>query len=371
MGVSPPQPGYSRADLHVHTTYSDGTATPEDVLNYYALRAECRLFAITDHDTLDGALHARDFAAQHPDLYGDLELIIGEEVSSRDGHVLGVFLEESIPPGLDAAETIAAIHAQGGLAIAAHPYTSWMRWAGLVGVGDLIRELPFDAVETRNANFTEVFANRKAERNAGQNARVGNSDGHFLEAIGRCYTDFPGSGGADLKRAIRERTTVPGGRCYGLITLARYVVGRVRSGGSIVPRRRQVQRNSASVELDVAVNCDAVSGTTILTLTGSLDARSMPELKETVNQLGEERMSLVLDLSGLSRLESAGVAALVAGAKCASRYGIGFCLAAVPTHGVRALRAAGLERKLLQSLTVEKACELVESQVERRAHAVT
>ena len=49
---------------------------------------------------------------------------------------------------MDAAATVDAIHSQGGLAIAAHPYTNLMRWSGLVGVGDLIRELPFDAVET-------------------------------------------------------------------------------------------------------------------------------------------------------------------------------------------------------------------------------
>src|SRR5262249_49372951 len=184
--------GCSRADLHVHTNYSDGIMTPEDVLNCYALHSDCKVIAITDHDTLDGSLHARRHAEEHRDLYGHMEVIVGEEVSSRDGHVLGLFLREWIPPGMDAKSTVERIHDQGGLAVAAHPYTSWMRWAGLVGVGDLIRTLPFDAVETRNSNFTEVFANRRAERNAGDRARTGSSDSHFLGAIGRAYTEFPG-----------------------------------------------------------------------------------------------------------------------------------------------------------------------------------
>ena len=162
MRVEPPAPGFSRADLHVHTTFSDGTASPEDVLNFYALHSGVRVFAITDHDTLDGALHARRFRREHEDLFGHLEIIVGEEVSSRDGHVLGLFLEEWIPPGMDARQTVEAIHRQGGIAIAAHPYTNLMRWSGLVGVGDLIRDVPFDAVETRNSNFTEFLSNAKA-----------------------------------------------------------------------------------------------------------------------------------------------------------------------------------------------------------------
>ena len=127
---SHPAPGFSRADLHVHTTYSDGTATPEDVLNYYALHSGVQVFAVTDHDTLDGALQGRRFAGEHPDLFGHLEMIVGEEVSSKDGHVLGLFLKEWVPPGMDAARTVEAIHAQGAVAIAAHPYTNWMKFSG-------------------------------------------------------------------------------------------------------------------------------------------------------------------------------------------------------------------------------------------------
>jgi predicted metal-dependent phosphoesterase TrpH len=276
-----PHPGFSRADLHVHTTFSDGVATPEDVLNHYARHSGCSVLAITDHDTIDGALHARRHAEEHPDLYGHLEIILGEEVSSRDGHIIGLFVDRWIPPGMDARATVEAIHAQGGLAIAPHPYTSWLRWAGLVGVGDLIEEVPFDAVETRNSNFTEVFANRKAELRAGTKARVGNSDGHFLDAVGQCYTDFPGKTAGDLRRAILERTTVPGGGCYGLFTLLRYIVARIRVRGSIWPRMRASKRESAAGGLEIKTHSESGLDTAVLVPEGRLDALSMPELEET------------------------------------------------------------------------------------------
>jgi anti-anti-sigma factor len=351
----PLRPGFSRADLHVHTTYSDGTATPEDVLNYYGVHSDIRVMAITDHDTIDGALHARRFAAQHPDLFGHLEVIVGEEISSRDGHILGLFLRDWVAPGMDAGRTVDVIHAQGGIAVAAHPYTSWMRWSGLVGVGDLIRAVPFDAVETRNSNFTEVFANRKAERRAGSKARVGNSDGHFLDAIGRCYTEFPGSSAADLRRALLERETVAAGGCYGAITLLRFVLGRLRAHSWVFPRRRDLRREAAAGELEIKVHEESGLDAVILAPVGRLDDSTMPELKQTVALLAEARVAMVLDMSGVSSIEPAGVTALVAGMKIARKHGVGFCLASLSSACARALDAARLLKVLPQARSVRAA----------------
>lgn len=350
-----PPPGFSRADLHVHTTFSDGTATPEDVLNFYAMHAGVRVFAITDHDTIDGACHARRYAAEHPDLFSHLDIVIGEEVSSTDGHVLGLFLEEWVPPGMDAARTVEAIHAQGGIAVAAHPYTNLMRWNGLVGVGDLIRTLPFDAIETRNANFTEVFANRKAHRHAGTRARVGNSDGHFLDAVGRCYTEFPGHNAEDLRCALRERTTVPGGSCYGLLTLLRFVLTRLRTGGNILPRRRDFKRESPDGGLEILVHEESSLDAAVLQPIGRLDHLTMGTLKETVSRLAQARVGVVLDLSRVAFLDSSGITALVAGFKGARQHGVGFYLATPSTACVRTLEAARLTGVFPQAASVEQA----------------
>jgi predicted metal-dependent phosphoesterase TrpH len=95
-----------RADLHIHTSYSDGLPEPEATVNYAATRTQLQVIAITDHDTLDGACQAHDYCRRHRDTFGHLEVIIGEEVSSHDGHILGLFLRERVPPGLSAEDTI-------------------------------------------------------------------------------------------------------------------------------------------------------------------------------------------------------------------------------------------------------------------------
>lgn len=353
----------SRADLHIHTTFSDGVASPEDVLNYYAVHTGCRVVAITDHDTLDGARCARRHAEEHPDLYGGLEVIVGEEVSTRDGHVIGLFLEEWIPPGLSAAETVAAIHAQGGLAVAAHPYTSWMKWAGLVGVGDLIKTLPFDAVETMNSNFTEVLANRKAARNAGPVARLGSSDGHFLGAVGKCYTDFPGATGADLRAAIQARVTSPGGSCYGPVTLCRYILEQLRSRGSIWPQMQRFRRQSAVGGLSIRVEREPAAGMATVAPAGRIDALSMPELKETLREIAQTGQSIVVDLAGVTGIDASGVTALVAGMKHALANGAGFCLTRAPGACLKAIAGAGLSRALPRALNSRLARERIGRQI--------
>lgn len=348
--MSAPPPGFSRADLHVHTTFSDGTSTPEDVLNYYALNTRVRVLALTDHDTLDGALCAKAFARGHPELFGHLDVIVGEEVTSKDGHVLGLFLKEWVPPGMSAKDTVAAIHEQDGIAIAAHPYTNVMRWNGLVGVGDLILEVPFDAIETRNSNFTEVFANRKAARKARGKAQVGCSDAHFLDATGLCYTEFPGSTAEDLRTAVRLRTTAPGGSPYGVPTLLRFVRTRLRTGGSILPRRDAVTRHDTEHGFDLIVHADSGLDGAVLIPVGRLDTLSYAGVKATLGLLTAARVGVVLDLSRVEFMDSSGITALVAGLKSARSNGVGFCLAAPSAASTRALEAS----RLKEIFTIEK-----------------
>lgn len=109
---------YGRADLHVHTLWSDGAQRPEVIVAVASERVD--VVAITDHDEIRGALRAREWAREHPEL--GVDVVVGEEISSLNGHSLGLFLEERIPPGLSALDTIGEIHAQGGLAVAAHPF---------------------------------------------------------------------------------------------------------------------------------------------------------------------------------------------------------------------------------------------------------
>lgn len=361
--------GASRADLHVHTTYSDGTVTPIDVLNSYALREEIRVLAITDHDTMDGAKEAAEFAAAHPELFGHLEVIVGEEVTSRDGHVVALFLREWIPPGMSAEETVRAVHEQGGIAIAAHPYTSLMRWNGLVGVGDLILTVPFDAVETRNSNFTEVFSNRKAARRAAGRPQVGSSDGHFMDAVGLCWTEFPGTTAADFRAAVEAGVTRPGGSCYGVPTLARYVLTRLRTGGSLLPVRSARTHRPSAPDFELVVHADSGIDGAVLSPTGRLDALSYRLLKEPLELLARARVGAVVDLSRVDFLDSSGVTALVAGLKASRAVGVGFVLASPSPAAVRTLEIARLRTVFPESRDVREGRALVAAMADGTANA--
>jgi predicted metal-dependent phosphoesterase TrpH len=207
---------WSKADLHLHTSYSDGTASVAAVLEHVATRTDLQVIAITDHDTIDGALEARRLAPA----YG-IEVIVGEEVSTAEGHLLALFIEQRLPPGRPAAETIAAVHAQGGLCFPAHPF-GWLvpslGWHGLrERAAGPHPAWPVDGVESFNASLCMPRNNTQAARLGVELnlACLGGSDSHHLATIGRGYTVFPGQTPADLRAAILRQAVEPGGRFWG------------------------------------------------------------------------------------------------------------------------------------------------------------
>lgn len=218
-------PARGLADLHLHTDFSDGWPSPAEVVDHVLRQGELDLIAITDHDTIEGALRARDYARAR----GGLEVVVGEEVSTADGHVIGLFLERAVKPGQSAAATVHAIHDQGGLAIAAHPFWRTDRMArrlrGAVhGVGWLAAELDFDAIEIENSTPGLGVANFLAHRLAAASsvAAVGGSDAHILQAIGRAATSFPGRSPRALRAAISRGLTRAEKRRYDVRSLLSY-----------------------------------------------------------------------------------------------------------------------------------------------------
>lgn len=214
--------GRGRADLHMHTTHSDGWPSPRELVDY-ARATKLDVIAVTDHDTIEGALWAREHASKR----SKLEVVIGEEVSSRNGHIVGLFLDRRIRPGMSAAATVDAIHDQGGLAVAVHPFWRTQRRSrgGTVhGVGWLAAELDFDAIEVENATPGFYVFNQMARRlHMGvARAQVGSSDAHILDAVGRAYTEFPGRTSQALHKAIVSGKTVAGRERYRALGLMRY-----------------------------------------------------------------------------------------------------------------------------------------------------
>ncbi|MEO8396155.1 MAG: PHP domain-containing protein, partial [Chloroflexota bacterium] len=160
-------PGWNKADIHIHTTFSDGLMSPEALVEFAATKTDLRVIAVTDHDTMAGALVAKAYRDTFANDFGHLDVIVGSEITSHEGDILALFIDEDIPHGLSAAETVARIHARGGLAIAAHPYTfafSLIGIGGMRGVKGLIGQVAFDGVEERNGTPTEFFSNMWTQR---------------------------------------------------------------------------------------------------------------------------------------------------------------------------------------------------------------
>ncbi|HEY5517319.1 MAG TPA: CehA/McbA family metallohydrolase [Coriobacteriia bacterium] len=214
---------WSKADLHIHSTHSDGLATPEEIVAYAATRTDLKVIAVTDHNTIEGGLRALDAASDHP----GLEVVVGAEITSKWGHILGLYLTEDIRAGLSAADTIAAINEQGGVAIIAHPFANRAFGPfGLKSLGDKIDEVAFQAMEVYNSSPYLVLANRLAAKAfaAGQGvAATGGSDAHVLKAVGRGYTLFRGTTASELRRSIDELETSAVAQRGGMSIALRYM----------------------------------------------------------------------------------------------------------------------------------------------------
>lgn len=213
---------WSKADLHIHSTHSDGTGKIPEILEYAATKTDLKVIAITDHNTIEGAL----FAKELEDLY-DIEVVVGEEVSSTEGHILGLWLTEEIPQGLTPLETIRRITDQGGIAIVPHPFSN----RGIFGPFgrstflSAFSELAFHALEVYNSVPYLGWANRVAAKmfNGGQGiAAVGGSDAHMVHSVGRGYTVFKGTTADDLRRSINELETHAEADRGGLALALRY-----------------------------------------------------------------------------------------------------------------------------------------------------
>ena len=198
-------------DLHCHTAASfDCLASPRSVVRAAARRGLTHL-AITDHDRIDGALRGRDAA---PD---GLTVIVGEEVRTRDGDLIAVFLQRAVPPGLPARETIELVREQGGLVGIPHPFDtfrgSMLKDPRLEAMGQLV-----DWVETHNARIVGGSGNVRAASFAHGLGLPGlaASDAHSVFEVGVAYNVVEGDPGTPegLLAALRTVEMVPGRASY-------------------------------------------------------------------------------------------------------------------------------------------------------------
>ena len=202
---------YSRADIHMHTNLGDGWASPARVIEE-ATRKGLRLIAITDHDHLEGAKRVEELLARQNNA---LQLITGVEVSTRQGHLLGLFVKKAPKAMRSVEESIEAIKEQGGLVIVPHPLGRLVPSLSRKKIDALLEKgYTIDGIEIYNPSPANASM-RSTVRAANQQwhfAETGGSDAHFWQHIGAAYTLFPGNTPEDFRRAILERTARSGGQ---------------------------------------------------------------------------------------------------------------------------------------------------------------
>ncbi len=173
-----------RLDLHIHTRYSKDSHASIKSIVARCLKSGFGLVAITDHDNIQGAL-AMQCMAPFP-------VIIGEEISSSAGHIIGLFLQEAVPRGLPALETTRRIKDQGGLVVAPHPCCRLR--PGALGLGALTEILPWvDFIEGYNPRTVLPGDNARGLAFAQKHAVpvVASSDSHSALELGRTFTEAP------------------------------------------------------------------------------------------------------------------------------------------------------------------------------------
>lgn len=220
--------GLGKADVHIHTNHSDAKPSVKEVLEYVEHQTDLDVVAISDHDTMDGYFEAQKIMAETSYRF---ELIAGEEVTSKQGHMLALFIKEPIKAGLDAMAVADEVHRQGGLVVAAHPFEK-TRWNNqnepmMNGVGyKTLRRLGhnFDGIEIINAtptlgdeNFRALMINKMLHQ-----SEMGDSDAHIVEAIGKGYTLFEGKTAHDLKKAIVQHQTRAMSNKWTILALWKY-----------------------------------------------------------------------------------------------------------------------------------------------------
>jgi predicted metal-dependent phosphoesterase TrpH len=200
-----------RADLHLHTRASDGLMSAQALVDFVEYATDLDVIAITDHDETCASLEAREWAARQQ---YRVEVVPGVEVSTRDGHLLALFVEDR-PPALRGLQATAEwVLARGGLCIAPHPFTRWTHSLNtralcpavehnlLAGMEVFNASLAGRASQPRAVDFVERFGL----------ARIGASDAHMKGMVGLARTRFAGRTAHDLRHAIETRATSADGR---------------------------------------------------------------------------------------------------------------------------------------------------------------
>ena len=195
--------GWVRVDLHTHTMWSgDSTTTPDEVEHAVA-ESGLDVLCITDHHAVKGA---QDLAVSLP-----CRVVVGEELRTHAGEIIGLFLTERIPYGTPPAEAAQAIRDQGGIVYIPHPFDPMRRNLTEPALDALVAAGLVDAMEVINAKTSLQSLNRRSAEYAAQHdlAAGAGSDAHVPLALGAAYVEMPDfDGPADFLAKLRAARPV-------------------------------------------------------------------------------------------------------------------------------------------------------------------
>ncbi len=200
------------ADLHLHTLASDGLVGARDLVDFVEHETDLDVIAVTDHDETIAAVQAQEWAARRG---YRVQVVPGVEVTTREGHLLALFVDDRPPALWTALRTADWVRNRGGLCIAPHPFTRWTHslsataLASVMSVSGLLC-----GVEVLNASLAGRASRPRALQLAATHglAQVGASDGHMVAMIGLARTRFAGSTASELRNALEKATTSAEGR---------------------------------------------------------------------------------------------------------------------------------------------------------------
>jgi len=186
-------------------------ASVSQILDYADRKTELTVVAITDHDELKGGHMAREVWARGS---YRVEVIAGMEITTLQGHLIALFLEQPVASLRPLQETLEAVHRQGGLCIIPHPLNWLTRSVGHRTIMDVQRRrgsgIYFDAMQTANVapgSKVKLKTALRLNKERYHLPEVGGSDAHFLLAVGSAFTLFDGESAEDLRRGILSGTT--------------------------------------------------------------------------------------------------------------------------------------------------------------------
>jgi predicted metal-dependent phosphoesterase TrpH len=199
-----------KADLHTHTHFSrDGCMSPQ-VLVERCVQAGIDCVAVSDHNSVEGALEVQRIAP--------FKVILAEEIKTSEGEIIGLFLEEEVPKGLTPEETVRAIREQGGLVCVPHPFDR-LRFSPLRHEALLRVVADVDIIEAFNSRTTLRRDNERAERFAAEHGKLvsAGSDAHTPGEIGLAYVEMPDFEGPKEFLAALEKGRIVGRRASPLV----------------------------------------------------------------------------------------------------------------------------------------------------------